>query len=386
MVAAVGGCQQREIPAPPIAVRVATLKAEPLASETRFSATVRERRRIELSFKISGTVAELLQIPGSDGKPQDVHEGDTVRCDPQRPLARLDEGDLKRRLTTAQERLAEAQAKGRAATATVTAVRLTFDRIKALREREAVPQQTYDETLGKRDSAVAELDAVQREVGAATVALQQAEDDLRNSLLVSPIPTAVVSRKSVERGERVQAGQPVFQIMDLSNVRVAFGVSDTKVGQFQIGQTVSVTADAFPGRQFLGRITKIAPAADLKTRTFEVEMTIDQPSGLRPGMVVTILVGRAESMVLLPMTAIARGQGKDEYTVYAIVQESGRKLARQRRVTLGGVYDNRIRLLEGGESHVRPGDVIVVAGAFRLTDGQVVRVVDRAEPEVHMGK
>lgn len=172
--------------------------------------------------------------------------------------------------------------------------------------------------------------------------------------------------------------------MDLTSVRVAFGVADTKVTHFRIGQTVSVTADAFPGQQFLGRITKIVPAADLKTRTFEVEMTIEEPKGLRPGMVVTILVGRQENLVLLPMTAVERGQTKDEYTVYAVVDEGGKKVARQRRVRLDGVYDNRIRLVEGGESQVGQGDVIVVTGAFRLTDGQAVRVCDLAEPKLRI--
>jgi multidrug efflux system membrane fusion protein len=202
---------------------------------------------------------------------------------------------------------------------------------------------------------------------------------------VLPIPKAVVSRKYIEKGERVQAGQPVFQIMDLSRVRVAFGVSDTKISHFRMGQTVNVTAEAAPGEQFAGRITKIVPAADLKTRTFEVEMTIDEPRGLKPGMVVTILVGREETVVLLPMTAVHRGARPDEYTVFTVVDENGVKLARQRRVKLGGISDNRIRLLPGSGSQVGPGDVIVVSGSFRLTEGQAVRVLELDEPKLRIG-
>ena len=378
------GCKRSEVATQPVAVQVATLASEPVTSETRFSATVRERHRVELSFKIPGTVVSLLQLPGPDGKPRDVHEGDSVTSDPDRPLARLDDSDYRRRLETVQDKKAQAQAKERAALANVTAVRATFERIKALRERESVSQQSYDETLGKRDSAEAQLDAAKREVSEAGVALQQAEDDLKNSRLVSPIPSAVISRNYIEKNERVQAGQPIFQIMDLSQVRVAFGVSDTKVGTFEIGQTVTVTADAFPGETFTGRITKIFPAADLKTRTFEIEMTIDEPKGLKPGMVVTILVGRQAKMLLLPMTAVQRGSGKDDYIVYVVVDENGKKIARQRRVKLDGVYDNRIRLVEGSDSQVGEGEIIVVTGAFRLIDGQTVRILDLQEPKLRI--
>jgi RND family efflux transporter MFP subunit len=386
MAAALAGCQHREVaPSPPIPVQVTTLKPEPITSETRFGATVREQQRIELSFKVAGTVMSLLQMPGLDGTSRDVQEGDTVTSDPKRPLAQLDDSDYKRRLSTVEERLAQAQAKERAAMAGVTAVRATFGRIKALRERDSVPQQTYDDTLAKKDSAEAELDAARRGVGAATVALRQAEDDVKNCRLVPPIAAAVVSRKSVEGGERVQAGQPVFQVMDLARVRVAFGVSDTKVGHFKIGQSVDVAADAFPGERFVGQITKIVPAADLKTRTFEVEMTIAEPKGLKPGMVVTILVGRRETVLLIPMTAVHRGETEGECFVYTVVDENGRQVARRRRVRFDGVYDNRLRLVSGGECRVGSGDVIVVSGSFRLTEGQVVRVLDVHEPELQIG-
>jgi RND family efflux transporter MFP subunit len=213
-------------------------------------------------------------------------------------------------------------------------------------------------------------------VRAAKVALRQAEDDWKHCKLVLPIPKAVVSRKKIEGGERVPAGQPVFEVMDLSQLRAAFGVSDTKIGQFQIGQAVDVVADAFPSKRFVGHVTKILPAADLRTRTFEVEVTITEPDGLRPGMVVTILVGREESMALVPLTTVHRGDRPGEGYAYTVVEEDGCQIARQRRIVFDGVYDNRLRIVEGDRSQVRIGDPIVVAGSFRLAEGLAVRVVD----------
>jgi multidrug efflux system membrane fusion protein len=357
-----------------MAVQVATLRPEPVSDDIRFSATVRERHRFELSFKVPGTIAALMKVKEPNGRLRDVHEGDVVGAD--RPLAKLDDADYRRRVEMSRERLAQAEARQRAAQAAVTAARTTFARIKSLRASEAVAQQVYDDTLARRDAAEADLDAAGREVRAATVALQQAEDDCGNCALVAPMANATVSRKFIEVNQRVPAGQPVFELMDLSQVRVAFGVPDTMLGQFQIGQTVALTADSFQGQRFQGRVTKILPAADLKTRTFEVEVTIDAPQGLRPGMVVTIIVGRQSSAVLIPMTAVLRAGGEGQYAVFTVVADHGRQIARRRQVRLDGVDDNRIRLVEGVGSEVRAGDAIVVTGAFRLTDGQEVRVLE----------
>jgi RND family efflux transporter MFP subunit len=385
LLAAISGCR-RPIEAPaPIAVQVIALKREAVSSETRFTATVRELQRIELSFKVSGTLAAMRQVPGFEGKQRELHEGDEVRADAIQPLAKLDDSDYQRRATTARDRLAQAEARQRATEARVTAVRANFERMKALRERESVAQQAFEDVLARRDSADAELEGVRREVSAATVALQQAEDDLKNCALCLPIAKATISKKYVESGERVQAGQPVLQVMDLSSVRVAFGVPDTKVNQFRDGQTLTVMADASPGEHFVGRVSKILPAADLRTRSFEIEVTIDEPHDLRPGMVVTLITGREQSLILLPMTAIGRGETTDETTVFAVVDEGSRKVVRKRSVKLGGVYDNRIRLVEGDRGQIGEGDVIVVTGAFRLSEGQEVRVLQSQEPALRIG-
>jgi RND family efflux transporter MFP subunit len=298
-------------------------------------------------------------------------------------LAQLDDSDYRRHIESAKDRLAGVQAKERALAATVAAVRATFERIQALRERGSVAQQMYDDTLAKRDSALAELDAVRREISGARVALQQAEDDWKHCSLNLPIPRAVISRKSIERGERVPAGHPVIEIMDLSSMRVAFGVSDKQISRFDIGKSVTVTADAFPGEHFSGRVTKIQPAADLRTRTFEVEVTVDDPKGLKPGMIVTLTIGKREEVVLIPMTAVQRGASENDFTVYAVVDEGDRCVARKRSVQLDGMYDNRVRLIETSASGVKVGDRIISGGAFRIADGQAVRVLDVPDQASH---
>ena len=77
VVVALAGCNRRPVPtSPPVAVEVKAIRSEPVLSAMRFSATVREEHRVELSFKVPGTVKSLLQVPGLDGKLRNVHEGD----------------------------------------------------------------------------------------------------------------------------------------------------------------------------------------------------------------------------------------------------------------------------------------------------------------------
>jgi len=383
LLATTAGCGRNPEPAPlPVAVQVTTLDSEAVACQLRFSAIVREWQQVNLSFKVPGTVTELLQVPSADASLRDVQEGDVVAADAGRPLARLDDSDFARQRAAAAERLAQVQAKEQAVLARLPAAENDYRRMKTLCEQRSASQQALDDAQARRDAIAAELEGTRREIAEARVALQQAEDDWQNCTLAVPLPRATIAKRLVEPHERVQAGQPVFQIMDLSRLRVAFGVPDTKLVEFRLGQTLQVLADALPGERFAGQVTKIFPAADPKTRTFEVEVCIEQPQGLKPGMVVTILGGCEQSMLLLPMTAVQRGERADEFVVYTVSQEQGRPTARRCRVHWDGVYDNRLRLVAGPGTEVQAGDHVVVSGAVRLSDGQAVRVLGDALPPV----
>jgi len=381
----ISGCGRHDIPAAlPAAVQVVTLAQEQVACRTQISATVRERRAVDLSFKVPGTVKQLLQVRGADGTLRDVQEGDVVNGDLRQPLAQLDDADCQRQRSAAAERLAQARAKEQAVAANLTAAEAEYRRLKELRDERALADQAHDAARARRDAFQAVLAGARREVAAANVALQQAEDDLRNCSLCVPLPQATIARKLVEPNERVQAARTVLQVMDLSQVRVAFGVPDTKIAEFCLGQSLKIVADAFPGESFAGRVTKLYPAADPKTRTVEVEVTVDEPRGLKPGMVVTILNGCEETMLLLPMTSIQRGEKPGEFAVYTVNEEQERQVVRRRRVHLDGVYDNRIRVAADASSELKAGDTVVVCGGSRLTDGQAVRVLPGREQEVRV--
>jgi RND family efflux transporter MFP subunit len=376
------GCRPAPVPEQlPVAVQVTTLTSESFATEMRYSATVKELRKVDLSFKIAGTVRELYPVnEAGSTQPRDVQVGDCVPASA--VLAKLDEADFHRKWTAACERLAKAESVCVAATADAELAAKNLVRSEALSVKGADTQENLDTMRRRRITADAAVVSAAKDVEAARIEQQQAKDDLDNCALTVPqMGLAYVAEKYVERNERVGPAQPAFLVIDVSKVRVAFGVPDALVGNLQLGQQLPVTAESLGGAPFTGRVSKISPAADLRTRTFLIEVTIDEPGRLKPGMIVTTSIGEARSGLLLPMTAIQRGRTRPGFVVYKIDRGSDPVVVRECQVELDGVYDNRIHIQAGAPTGIAAGDVVVTVGAWRLADGQTVRVLgEEARP------
>jgi RND family efflux transporter MFP subunit len=256
----------------------------------------------------------------------------------------------------------------------------------------AVSEAARDDADARRVTAAGELASAEHSLADARVQLDQANDDFLNRQLIVPFDHATVAEKRIEPGERKSAHEVAFRLIDISTVYVNFGVPDTMigkpaldtaaVGRVFVGQKLPVTADAFEGRSLTGIVTKIAPEADPRTRTFLVQLTLTNEELapgqllLRPGMIVTVRVGAPldHKVMLLPMAAIHQGATPNELMVYEAISEKGRDVVRARKVSLGGVYNNEVEVVPSG-SDVQPGSRIVVTTAERLTDGTTARVM-----------
>jgi RND family efflux transporter MFP subunit len=383
--AALCGCDKPREEVGPVPVRVRVLTPEDVVLSTRFGGSVEPFQTTDLAFKLPGTVAGLYRPHGLD---RDVQVGDELPKGT--VIAELDEGDLRRAKASAEARVAQLEA--RVATAKdsleiATRVLHRFEQTSG-----SVSEVARDDAAAKRVTAAGELASAEHALADARVRLDQANDDYVNRQLVVPFDNATVAEKRIESGERKAAHEVAFRLIDISTVHVTFGVPDTMIGdpafgwsaadRIYLGQKLRITADAFEGRSLEAAVTKIAPQADAQTRTFLIELTLTNPrlpDGqhlLRPGMIVTVHVGADNDrrVMLLPMAAIHRGRSVDELIVYEAVTENDREVARARKVSLGGVYDNQVEVVPAG-SDVRHGSQVVVTTAERLTDGTFVRVV-----------
>jgi multidrug efflux system membrane fusion protein len=174
-----------------------------------------------------------------------------------------------------------------------------------------------------------------------------------------------------------------FAIADLDSVKATFGVPDTVVRTLKMGTRQTIALEAFRGETFEGRISRIASAADSRSRIFEVEIEIPNPRGeLKPGMVASLELARdaaAQPHVLLPLSSIVRAPAPaNGYAVFVLEKDGDRRIARIRPVQLGDLQGNRIAVREG----LQRDESVVVMGAALLSDGQAVQIIPEGEKHV----
>jgi RND family efflux transporter MFP subunit len=360
---------------PPTSVRVVRLAEEVVEAGARYSAVVKEARKAELSFRVGGTLDHLHQVEGPGGVPRNVHEGDRL---PQGTvLARLDPSDYQRDRGMAAERLAAAEARRAQAEADLELARADHGRTEALVRRGSATNSELDSARARLRNTTAAAEAARREIESARISLKQAEANLAYCTLGVPFAEGTVAARYVENYERVMANQRAFLVLDLSSVSIALGVPDTLVGRLAIGQAVEVTTDALPAERFAGVIHKVGSTADPQTRSYLVEVRVDRPRGLRPGMVATAHFRREARAHLLPLTAVAPGTSEGDHAVYRVENEGGRRVVRRVPVAFDDVLDNRVVVRVDAEGlGLRPGDRVVAAGVHRLSDGQAVQVAE----------
>ena len=188
----------------------------------------------------------------------------------------------------------------------------------------------------------------------------------KNSTIKSPI-SGVVTARNFENGD-LFASMPILHIMQIDKLKVMANVSEQYFTSVKVGDKVAIEVDIYPNQQFEGEVTRINPALDARTRTFGVEITIQNKSmELRPGMYARTIfnMGQRQS-VMIPDQALQKQVGSSERFVYVI--ENG--VADYRFVTDGRRVGNMIEILDG----LKAGDEVATTSFARLMNGSLVEV------------
>ena len=180
----------------------------------------------------------------------------------------------------------------------------------------------------------------------------------------------VVTRVLLNAGSPVGPGVPVASLAAAGGWITA-DVDEADIGQVRLGQTARITADAYPGRTFTGRVTRIGRAVEVRlgTRVVRVRIDLDGSAGLRVGTSVDVqlLLQAIPDVLLAPAEAVLASANDGAPHVFLI--EGGR--LRRRDVRTGAGNDEFIVILDG----LKEGDLVAVGEPARLRDGLKVRVV-----------
>lgn len=379
----------------PVAVEVAVVRVREFTRTIRATGTLFGDEEATVAAKVSGRIVAVAKDLGDEAQPGeplltiDPTDYQLAKAERERALAQslarlgLDElpgGDLDIDALPSVERarLQAANAQAR------------FERGKSLADRQPplISEQDYADLKTAADVAQSEL-RVERLTASAILAearlleAQVATAEQRVADTVHRAPAASdpadhgslryeVSARYVSLGDFVQMGAPLFRVIDADPVKLRVTAPERRLGAVRVGQTAAVRVEAFSD-VFEGRVVRVSPAVDPATRTFLIEIAIDNPDGrLRPGAfaVAEIEVGR-ESSIAAPLDAIVSFAG---VTKVVVVVDGA---AQERRVQVGDTQDGDAEIigrLSAGETVIlRPSGAVVTGTPVVARPGDAER-------------
>jgi len=223
--------------------------------------------------------------------------------------------------------LADDDAKKIAADEAVDAAQLARD--KAYRNINYLLGRTYDHTVEtdfiEFDQAEAALEEARvtyekykdnsEEIAAAQANVQALQNTVNSAYVIAPFD-GVVTDILVDEGDIVSDGTQAVQLDDLTNLVIDISVSEIDINEIEIGQSVSITFDAIPNKEYEGAISKVSQAGDDTSGIVEFTVTISITNAdeeIKPGFtaVATVMITEVENAVLVPNLAIQTMDGSN---------------------------------------------------------------------------
>ncbi len=337
--------------------KIATVERGAIARSVVATGKIEPRSTVEVKSKASGIVKKLYVNYSAY-----VHQGQL--------LAELDKELLEAAVREAKANLQAAQAAEESAMASLErskvnaegpdlpflnsamgrARQLYKDGLLAKNNVEDA-EKAYQMALNKQVSSIrnlavskAEIAKAKAQVAQAGAALERAEEDLRNSTIVSPIDGLVLSR-DVEVGNAVSSilvlgsqATLLFTLGDVSDVFVRGKVNQADIGKVYLGQPTRITVESFRDRKFEGKVYQISPLGVEKENvtTFEVKVSIANPGReLKANMSANaeIILEEKPNVLLVPEAAII--YGKDRAAAVEIPDATADKGRKRLPVQLG---------------------------------------------------
>ncbi len=300
-----------------VEVRVSEVTERELVSTITATGNVRPRRQVNISADVMGRVTEL-----------NVEEGDEVeRGD---VLLRLDPSQTQAAVSRARATLAQSRAQVAQQRANMLQAERELQRLRGLRDRDAslVSTQALEEAETRLEVQVALLESAEYGVEQAQAGLDEVEDQLSRTTIISPI-SGRVPRLNIEEGETAvvgtmnNPGSLLLTIGDLSVVEAVLAVDETDIPQITLGDSATVELDALPGRWYAAVVSKIGNSAIQAQQgtsgqgsvDYEVILTLlDPPAELRPDLSATadIIVERRENALSVPIISVTVRSEEDE--------------------------------------------------------------------------
>lgn len=311
-----------------IIVNTAQLEYKDISTDFLVNGTFEPIQELSLPSEISGQIVRVL-----------VKEGDFVRVGQTLAIVKKDaiEVDVTQAQNNLQNAIADNQRFENAfKTGGVTKQQLDQSRLQLKNARAAVEAQN----LRVRDTNVK-----------ATIA-------------------GVINKRNIEPGSVVAPGTPLFDIVNVSRLKLKVAVNENEIVNLTNGQNVKVLASVLPDDSFVGKIIFIAPKADASLN-FPVEIEVANNNKLKAGMYGTAVFSSSKDatatrpIAVIPAPAFVNGVSSNKVFVVE------NNIAKLTDVVSGRVVGDNVEILSG----LKEKATVVTSGQINLTDGAKVKIV-----------
>ncbi len=339
---------------------------------------------VEVAKAAASTVIEGIEVIGTlsskfgadikseyTGMVTEVYVTEWVKVNRGDPLARLDtrEAELVRKKAQTSVEIAKANLMQ----AEVAAHRANREYERALKLKEAglITQQNLDDTLTEKEAAAVRISAAKAQIQAAEEDVEYAQTRLSKALIRSP-REGMISWRNVNVGDFVgeMGAKPMFRIVDNRLLELTVTVPSGEMGAVRLGQAVTFSTDAIPGKIFTGKVMFINPTVNEADRSVRVVAEVENTSEqLKGGLFVKgqIMTGKRTGVIKIPRIALLTWDVAAAKAEIFVVQED---IARRRAVHTGKIAGDQVEILAGLAS----GQRVITRGGFNVKEGDRVNV------------
>ncbi len=369
---------------PAVPIRTTQVQRIAIQRQVDLAGTLVSPDQAKVSSEVSGVVRQVQVEIGDEVQPGQV----LVRLDPRELELALRGAESLLRQTEAQlgidgikskEPLPDEQISAvRTAIANRDDARAQLARAKRLMSQRLLPQADLETaetrvrvTEAAYQAAVENVQSLKASLHGLRAACDLAQKKLADAVIKSPV-AGQVSERLVHPGEFILQNAQVVTIVQMNPLKLRTAVQERYAGMIQPNLPVKFGVESYPGESFVGSVANVSPAVDQGTRTFVVEVLVDNRNRrLKPGFFTkgVILVRRDENLMAVPEEAVSTLAGVSN--VYIVNNNK----VRQQIVTLGAREGKLLEVVSG----LKGDEVLATSNLSQLANGVSVETAPAAD-------
>lgn len=257
---------------------------------------------------------------------------------------------------------------------TLARIESTYSSIDLQRASDAVEKLRNDQTrlnnaLKSGGVTQAQVDEINLAVKSAESQLNQARKRVSDATIKSPM-SGIINSRLIEVGSFVGVGTQLFNIVDVSSLKLKVTANERQVIRLSVGYDVDIKVPVFQEELFKGKISFIAPKAD-NSLNYPIEIRLVNASTknrLKAGMYASaeFKFGEESPIIAIPRAAFVGSVNSGEVFV---IERTG--FATLRKVSPGAIFGDQVEILDG----LKEGEIVITTGQINLVDGTAIEVL-----------